>query len=1424
MVLPLSRLGSFSATPDLIAPGGASDTPSEPARQSDPLTDPTHWPSVASHYVIIAAKSTVTLGVTLAAEALMPGPDQRGDALVAAAERQRDRYAAIYDHYAQPGLAVTIETSLQTGPAPHPQGVEGLLTLAGGGHLAGASAALFTAVAPASAALGAIVAEYGISLEALAAANAAVPLSAIFGETVGLTVPAYVAATKGDSAASIAGAPRAGSPAPTAAEILNAPENAALPLRLGAVLACPPRPVILPEDALTLATVATAAATHPGWLAADSSTNAILSAGFTFTIGNATVVVGARPMPQSSYIIETFADAVRGFADLGVAITAYELGQVNADAPGLLIAGATAHSAHYVVTGTATLADNPGGAASADLIAANLATPDLFEPGTLLWLGAFGTGIAPAIVPATGETLADFARRHLCTTAEILAANAALEVIPDTGLAIPGAVALADWNAVAVPYTLRADDTLSGVAAGFDLSDAPDKTTDLAARNADLPGTVAQDISFTVSVGGTQVPVHTAGLFSFAAVLSAVRQTAPDAVMADVAAAFDMPGRLAPGGLLVAPPVLFAAATAPADIPALYGVPAAAFAAANAGMTGLLIAGTMLAAPEPGAPAVTVLARDSLNALVGRFNALSRDGGGEPVTIAHLIAANGDVPLFAAGARALLPPADIILSRPIAASGPYPGPAFPLAVELVVTRATPTACGTVPPLLHDALTLDAFGQALVTALPDLRFAVATADDQASELWAVDFGAAGIKSVALSPGASFAAKPIPRMIGRAPLYHERITRGVPIAPLVDGRLDPGQAVGLAFHAVDVEIWAVRFLGAFDRLLSPAMAAAIDAVPELKPQAEALTRAAAVLQAAIPADLAAIFTVPDAGQTDPRAVTDPRLAAGLAAAQRTMAQSADLSPASAWATRAIVQFDAAVDSGWTQNPHPDETAALLGDAAFTPSPAGEHDPMAAWRLAAGPLPLAEKASFLTLLLSADDPGERSHLAFIPDYGVSGLELQRSAGEADRLAMMPVLAGSTLPSALSAKVAAIDVPLPLTTAPETPNLVSQTALADPASAATLAGAARWLFGIVYAHSHAAQDEVLVTAEFNLDSAAPRRTVGATASGDLFTALAQYVQVADELDTLLAGLVAPGPAQDIGKTQAAVATFAGLATDIASLWGVRNAGGGAGPGGDDWRARSSCPLSARISYTADAPRDLAAYTLTRLPGATGGAVDWPDVAVEAADGQWSPLPGAAPDGQRRSYFPPDGVSVPVAASPNIALTWPVPNVSAQNARATLAAVRNRDLLGPDGPATADAFVFHTGVAAAAGIVAPVIVRTDPLLLQGETVAAALQTAFDTLLPPAGRPANLSTRISLSYAYALVPGPDPLMSEMPVALVNEMVLDGNTAGTIAATLNDWLASADPDRTQAEWRLSLRFSVPEPGSALLEIDQLIYRL
>lgn len=1430
MVLQLSRLGS-STTPDVPNPIVATGvTPSEPARQIDPLTDPSNWPAVASHYTVTRAADAVTLEVTLAAgaQALMPGPDQRGDALVGAAERQRDRYAALYNHYGQAGLAVTIETSLQSGPAPVPQCVESLLALAGGGHLTGASAALFGAVKPAPALLGAIVAEYGISLDALATANAAVPLSAIFGEAVGLAVPAYVPVAKGDSAASIAGAPRDGWPTPSATEILSAPENAGLRLRSGAVLACPVRQVVPPQGAPNLAAVATAAATDAGWLAADSAADAILAAGFTFTIGAVAITVGASPTPQSSYIVETFAEAVRGFEELGVAVTPYELGEANADAPGLLSVGATAHSAHYVVTGAATLADNPSGAASADLIAANLATPDLFGAGTLLFLGSFGTGTAPAIIPVTGETLGDFAKRHHCTAAAILGANAGLALIPDTGLAIPGAVALADWNAIAVPYALRAGDTLSGVAAGFDLAAAPDKATDLAARNADLPGTVVQGISFDVGVGGVQVPIDTTGLASFAAVLSAVRQTSPDAVMADVAAAFDTPGRLAPGGLLVLPPAMLAAATAPAEIPALYGVPAVTFAQANAGMTGFLIAGTPLASPEPGIPAVTMLAQDTLNALVGRFNALSLAHGRQSdVTIATLVAANSDVPLFAAGARALLPPADVTLSRPIAAAGPYPGSAFPITVELVVTGPAEAARGTVPPPVQGSITVDAFGKALVAALPGLRFAIATADDQATELWAVDFGAAGITSVAISPGVTFGAKPTGRMIGRTPLYRELVARdGVKIAPLVDGRLDPGQAADHAYRGVDVELLASRFLGAFERLLSPAMMTAIEAVPELKPQGEALRRAAAALQAAIPADLVGIFTVPDAGQTDTRAVTDQRLAAGLEDARRTMQQSLGRSLASAWATSAIVQFDAAVNSGWTRNPTPDETAVLHGKAGFEPSPEALHDAMASWRLTAGELSLSETAPFLTLLLSMQDLDAQSHHAFTPDYAVSDLTLHRGGTPAskrsDRLALTPVLAGSNLPSALSLNFGAVDVPLPRTTAPEIPHILSQAAVADPAGATTLTGAARWLFSLLYTHEHAVHDQVLVTVEFNLDTATPQRMVGGTASGDLFTALAQYREVADELDALLAGLITDG-ASSMART--AVATFAGLATEISGLWGVRHAGSTADPGGDDWHAGTSCPLSAKVRYAADTPRGLVEYSLTRLPGATGAAVDWPDVAAQNADGDWVALVGAAPLGQSRSYFPPNGVAVPVAGWPGIALTWPVRNVGAtQNGRVMLATVRNLDLLGPAGPATAEAFVLHTGLAVAADIVTPVIVRTEPLLIEGETVEAALQTAFDALLPPADRPVDLRTRIAMSYAYALLPGPDPLMSEVPVALANEVVLDANTASTIAATLNDWLASVGPDRTNGEWRLSLRFAASDSGPVLLAIERLVYRL
>ncbi|HYD36569.1 MAG TPA: hypothetical protein VEA60_03085, partial [Allosphingosinicella sp.] len=810
--------------------------------------------------------------------------------------------------------------------------------------------------------------------------------------------------------------------------------------------------------------------------------------------------------------------------------------------------------------------------------------------------------------------------------------------------------------------------------------------------------------------------------------------------------------------------------------------------------------------------------------------------------------ANPDVAMFAAGARALVPPADIVLTRSLTADGPYPGAAFALDVELIVARpealmlegfadtsaasvraaiAAPAASA-VP---GGSMTFDSFEAALTDALPKLRLATAKTEDRTADLWAVDFGAQGITQADLFKSVDYGGQKLARMIALAPLYRELVTRsGVPIEPLVGGSLDPGQTVDQDYQGIDVEIWASRFLADFDRMLSPAYAAAINAEPALRPQFVRLMEAKVTLQTAIPGDLAGVFRVnPPDGPPLPRAVTDPKLAAGVAEARRVLAQALGVSLASAWATAAIVQYDATVDSAWTRAPDPGGAAALQGEARSTQAPQGDETPP--WRLASGKVSLSETAPFLTLPMAISDPAAQSHVALDLEYAVANLEIHRLPLEvapgytsSDWLAMTPLLTGAEVPDALGVDLGATDVPIPLKAFPALPTIIGQQAIADATVPVTLATAPLWTFRFVYAHEHAAQDHVEVTAEFNL-SAPPELNALLDETGDLFTALAQYVAVADDLSDLLAGLVDPARAVPADQLDAAVATFADLATATADLWPVRlpNSGGGGGGGDDDWTAESVERFSAAVTYLSEPPRALATYTLTRLEGAT----DWPEVACQAVDGSWVALVGGAVVDDSRSYAPPDGVTLLLTAWPSFALSWPGLNTgSTQNARISIDVARNLDLLGASGPATADAFVYRTATVTAPDIVTPAIARTEPLEMSGATIEAALQSAFDTLFPPATRRPDLKLTLGLYYGYELTPGVDGLVSELAVGLVPDQTLTAATAGMVAAALGQWQQSVKPNSTGGLWIVSLMlYSSLDPGKrVLLALDRLSYSL
>ncbi|MBF0305456.1 MAG: hypothetical protein HQL41_07395, partial [Alphaproteobacteria bacterium] len=390
-----------------------------------------------------------------------------------------------------------------------------------------------------------------------------------------------------------------------------------------------------------------------------------------------------------------------------------------------------------------------------------------------------------------------------------------------------------------------------------------------------------------------------------------------------------------------------------------------------------------------------------------------------------------------------------------------------------------------------------------------------------------------------------------------------------------------------------------------------------------------------------------------------------------------------------------------------------------------------------------------------------------------------------------------------------------------PTAPLLLSQNGA--PTAPSDLATAATWTFRLVYSHDHAPQDRVIVTVAFNLSP--PPAKARAAAGSDLFTALAQYVAVADDLNGLLDSLGDPGGSAR-PEVANAVTTFADLAERIADAWAVRLPNDPIDPADDDdWVPAESHAFAVAVTTTGKTDRLLDTVVLTRL----GATLPWPKLACETVGGRAIPMVLDTPtsDPNQATFRPLNAVALPAGTRPVLSLAWPDLTVGAvQNARTSLEVVRNADLLGPQGPATDPRFVYRTATVTATDIVTPSITRPSPFALSGASLADALQTALDQLFPPALRLPGLTLTVGASYVHPLVDGPDPLYSELPAGLFPNLALDGDTGRTIADALTTWLDRVQPDTRGAVWAISLMLdSTVDPGGrVLLTVDRLLYPL
>lgn len=1426
----------------------------------DPLITPSSWPATTLAYGLTTANGKVRLTVSLAPQpaALAPNPLQSAASLAAKAALQAGKYQEIYFQLAQAGVVPKILSTLQiSGQAPAALDVDrpefALRYAAASYAYANAlSSSLPVKVNVATANnLSQVWEQYGTGPYLAAAANKAALIYQVFGPQT-LKTPTGAAFAEGDTPQSIVDAAKArsrqGWPAPAdAASLLTAEPNAAvLLLRAKTVLALPAGSTFtVPGDAPSLGALATDMRTTPGLLASDiaaQTTNPpAFAADFKFEYEGFSVVTGPT--------LTTFDQVVAAFAAQGVICTASDLAELNQEKPGLFAAGTILPTAHIVASDDETLTQAAQTAFTQPLspaltlqtlAQANTLTKNLYDSGALVYLGE----MAVALTGAETRTVAEFADAYGTTPGLLLADNATASLPADTALTVPGAIQ-APVAAQRVPFAISAGDTLSGAAGAFAAT-----AQDLADANAAMPYVVA---------GGQTLHIKTATVttqagWSLNALWDAAMAQDDSVTFADTVSAIASNAQvLQDGGLLICPPATIPTSggnlttTAAAQ---LYHLDGMAFAQANAGTAGLIAANVTLTAPGATATIATTTAYDTFNSIVARFA-----DAGQALSLADILAANPDARLIAAGAAAYLPPPVSRLTATMPANaGPFPAPVFPLSVWLRIQRPAaaipveldPTGgvarVDTVVPAPtapqgaegESSETFTAFSADFAAALPLLRLATGKVEGQTADLWAVDFGASGIKSVAVAPPLSWEQGAMPRVWALRPLYNSLQTRmQVEVRTVqADGALSA--PAFLNFQNVDPESWAARLLSDIDVFLSGAYAAALYADNAGRQRLLSVIEAKKTLAAAIARGLYPVLALatpaPAAAATQARALIADKLAASLS---------------SSYAMTALLQYDAATTSAWTSGQTSAPPARLSGAAKpQAPAPA---DPRP-YTLTGAKTDVSVKSSYVSFVMTTPNVQTSSHIPVNLGYFYDEAEFDIQAVpnvegyvSSNWLSFLPSLEENP-PAALSTDLGSSEIPAPLRAYPPLPALAAQSSAPTYPQPASLDQTHAWTFGLTYSHQHAEQDEIIIGLDFNIEQTLMAARLAAP--DNIVDALAAYAVAADALWALLPGWVDKTRGVSLAVRQNAAASFATLASAAAAAWDGHWPSD-AGESANNLARVAASPTSAyqyyaQVGYEGEG---LKTYTLTSV-GASGVSPSgkWPDV-------YYTP-PGGAP--QKMTYVnsptpvtavynfptPPLGAGLyQMAAAQTIGLAWSDLELAAlQNAKTNLAVRRNAKLLGETGPDTNDDFIYHTPDVAAESSIWPLLNWPQRFIIgkgAQSGFAAALQTALTSVLgAPNGQNITLSVDYGVELKLPTAQAPDGLITYLPVRLYPHVAFSATTAADLAAELQIWLTAHQPESEHGEWAVSLTMyaasgeasSMSQPGRPLLAMDKLIYQL
>ncbi len=1448
--------------------GTGQGTTPIPVGYTDNLIGVGDWPSIARSFQVeqqspSGAKLTVTIDPR--PSELIPTPSQPGNVNADTISQQQKQYAQTYYQLIQPGVTGWVVSSLnyisdvnygnkglQVGD------ISPLWKFAAGSYAVLSGLSLMGSAKPTGAVkLGDIITLYGVRYTELGYANANSLVADLFGAALP-TVPAYYPFVEHKSIKQLYNMPPAGWPAPADAQaLLNLTENTSLLLKTGTGLIIPNKTISTgaAQPTAALSTFAKNGNTTVQDLAFQNAAQTILEIGFEFSVpvDDTTAVTIVVAATNNSLDL-----MVSAFAAEGVNITAENLAGLYKDATGMFAVDQTLNTKVYVVKEGDTLDKNSSGQSASTLASRNLNTEDIFDPGALVYFGDFA-GVTAGSPPAT---LQEFADRYACPVELLLSNNAGFTLPSPTAFVVPGTLSWPDKagdNKINVPYTIRSttispNETLNAIAGRFDF-DTTNVTAamQLATANENMPGTIQPEITLTVSVGGTDYSVNTgSGQPSFATVLKALQQKAPAATLQDLVSAIgDTAGDLCAGGLFLCPPAKFSQATTPDKIESTYGVTASVFALANAATQNLIAAKVVVKADVvvnnvKKTVSITTIANDTFNSLITRFA-----DKGVSISANELVLENMDVPLIAANALAFIPPAEITFTVSIGSGGPYFSPIVPLQTMLRIIRPAAliypsfkTAKGTGPVEMAESdfpapvnnsspdsgLTLNDFVDKMKLALPDLRLGTGKVTGVSQDLWQVNFDANGIKKVQLTGGTTVSGLPQPRFFALPSLYQFLVTRTLSIQPLnSNGTL--GIAQEISFQSIDTEPWALRFVEEMDRFLSGTYATAVYADTNIRDQLDKLLDAKGALIKAIAAGLNTVLL--DAN--------DPGKEAGETSAQKALEQQLGVSLSKTYESTVLIQYNSVVDSAWQHSSL--KPASLYGDGTIT-ALLGQKQTVPGLTMISAKTDLAEASSFVNFLMTLDNPVFHKDVSGSFRYALSNIEFDIASENlpddyksSDWLTFIPLLDSKEKPAALAGTdPGSVDVPVPLRNFPDLPKLVQQQAIqsAPDDGKQSVTNLALWNYEFIYSHQHAAQDYVLIDAEFNLKTP-KKKDLAEVEPHDLFTELAQYMYVTEQLWNMLNGLVDPKTTFTKVEIKNAVQTYTTLVANVSKYWGTRlpQSNFNNDPA-DKLVGAPTYHFNARVSYDNDG--NLTAYTLTRLNVGPEPAGYWPNVCLQVPPGATTAVPGSyikleqqPTVGGSTEYKVPTGKIIPSTVWPVFMLTWTGLNLATtQNARAKMSVERNQDLL--DKVKTNPAFLLSTDIVIAPAVVTPLNTfgeRVDITNL-GATLTAALNTCFTDLFGSTDYKGQIVT-MELSYGFELVTPSqtDPgLVTYLPIGLYPNQTLSSTTASELASAIEDWQKNNNPVKTGGEWVFSLKLysKLTDQTQTLLNIAYLVYRI